>query len=82
MVNVDRFITGISEKRILPEELIQDLEGILTGDINPDFSLPCRGCGKINLKEPVYDRDLGGPYCSGICLGWAKYDATIDSSNQ
>jgi len=54
------------------------LELIAKGKLKPDPSLRCRTCEKTNLDNPIYNRDLGGPYCSQECLERAILEAGFD----
>ena len=66
------------ELRRLNDELVRGLRGLLSGEIKPDPNLPCRSCSKEGLENPIYDRDLGGPYCSSRCLSAAGARAVYE----
>lgn len=48
----------------LPKDLVSAIRS-LDQESRSNLDLPCRTCGAENLENPIYDRDVGGPYCSG-----------------
>jgi len=62
----------------LPKDLVSAIKSI-DQESGPDPDLPCRTCGEEDLENPIYDRDLGGPYCSAACRNVARTDAVLDS---
>lgn len=59
----------------LPPNLERAITNLLSGETGQDPNEPCVKCGKPDIKDPIYDRDLGGPFCGDTCYEAVQLDA-------